>query len=183
MTRVALLVLHAFVAATALAGAIWVVPTMPLDWIKAGPFDDWTIPALALGFVGLLAATAFIVVLRRPRYGAAASIAVGAAMIAFEVVEIGVVGWTLTDPELEGYFQAWLQVVYLAVGSAQVLLGIGLWLARPGTRSSAAADTRASMYGHDVAIGAHTVEREPRRSESSRSETTVMVRGVRRGRT
>jgi hypothetical protein len=144
MTRVALLVLHAFVAITAISGAILVVPTMPLDWIKAGPFDDWTIPALALGFVGVIAAAAFGVVLFRPTYGPAASIMAGAAMIAFELVEIGVVGWTLTDPQLEGYFQAWLQLVYLVVGGAQVLLGIGLWRARAGRDSSTAAQSSAS---------------------------------------
>jgi hypothetical protein len=68
----------------------------------------------------------------------------GAAMIAFELVEIGVVGWTLTDPQLEGYFQAWLQLVYLVVGGAQVLLGIGLWRARAGRDSSTAAQSSAS---------------------------------------
>ena len=41
MARIALLILHALVAVSAIAGAIWVVPTMPLEWIKAGPFEDW----------------------------------------------------------------------------------------------------------------------------------------------
>lgn len=130
MTRAALLILHAFVAIAAIAGAIWVVPTMPLDWIKAGPFDDWTIPAIALGFVGVLAALAFGAVLRRPWLGALASVAAGAAMIVFELVEVTVVGWTLSDPRLNGNFQAWLQLVFLVVGTAQLMLGIGLWLER-----------------------------------------------------
>lgn len=130
MTRIALLVLHALVAVSAIAGAIWVVPTMPLEWMKTGPFDDWTMPALALGFVGALAAAAFVAVLVRPWLGALMSIAAGAAMIAFELVEIAVVGWTLSDPELNGYFQAWLQVIYLAVGLGQQLLGIRVWFAR-----------------------------------------------------
>ena len=130
MTRLALLVLHAIVAISAISGAIWVVPTMPLEWLKAGPFDDWTIPAIALGFVGVLAAAAFVTVLVRPWLGALASIVAGAAMIAFELVEIAVVGWTLGDPELSGYPQAWLQPIYFAVGSGQLLLGAGLWFAR-----------------------------------------------------
>lgn len=127
MSRALLLFLHAFVAVTAVFGAIWVVPTMPLDWIKAGPFDDWTVPALALGFVGALAAAAFVAVLLRARAGAPASMLAGAAMIAFELVEIAVVGWTLGDPELNGNVQAWLQPIYLGVGSAQVVLAMRVW--------------------------------------------------------
>jgi hypothetical protein len=129
VTRIALLVLNALVAVSAIAGAIWVVPTMPLEWIKAGPFDDWTIPALALGFVGVLAAGALVGLLVKPWLGALASVVAGAAMIGFELVEIAVVGWTLSDPELNGYFQAWLQPIYLAVGTGQLLLGMRHWSA------------------------------------------------------
>ena len=127
MSRIALLVVHGLVALTAIGGAIWVVPTMPLDWIKAGPFADWTLPAIALGFVGLIAAAAFVAVIVRPWLGALASVAAGSAMIVFELVEIAVVGWTLADPRLNGYFQAWLQPIYLGVGSIQLLLGVRLW--------------------------------------------------------
>ena len=91
MSRIALLVVHGLVALTAIGGAIWVVPTMPLDWIKAGPFADWTVPAIALGFVGLIAAAAFVAVIVRPWLGALASVAAGSAMIVFELVEIAVV--------------------------------------------------------------------------------------------
>jgi hypothetical protein len=128
LTRIGLLVLDGFVAVSAIAGAIWVVPTMPLDWIRNGPFTDWTIPAVALGFVGMLASIAFVALLVRPWAGALLSILAGLAMVLFEVVEIGVVGWTLTDPSLEG-FQKSLQLVYLIVGSAQVLIGFALWRA------------------------------------------------------
>ena len=127
MTRVALLVLHGVVALTAIGGAIWVVPTMPLEWIKAGPFDDWTIPAIALGLVGTIAAAAFIAVLARPWLGGLLSVVAGSAMVVFEIVEIAVVGWTLADPRLSGSFQAWLQPIYLVVGTAQLILGIRLW--------------------------------------------------------
>ena len=127
MSRIALLVVHGLVALTAIGGAIWVVPTMPLDWIKAGPFADWTLPAIALGFVGLIAAAAFVAVIVRPWLGALASVAAGSAMIVFELVEIAVVGWTLADPRLNGYFQAWLQPIFLGVGSIQLLLGVRLW--------------------------------------------------------
>lgn len=126
--RIGLVVVNGFVAVSAIAGAIWVVPTMPLEWIKFGPFTDWTIPAIALGFVGVIAAITAVLVLVRPWAGALASIVAGAAMVAFELVEIGVVGWTLTDPSLEG-FQKSLQVVYLVVGALQAGLGTGLWMA------------------------------------------------------
>jgi hypothetical protein len=128
--RLALIALHALVAVSAIAGAIWVVPTMPLEWIKAGPFDDWSIPAFALGFVGGLAAVALLAVIIRPWAGALLSVAAGAAMVVFEFVEIGVVGWTPADPRLNGSFQAWLQPAFLAVGSLQILVGVLLWLER-----------------------------------------------------
>jgi hypothetical protein len=124
--RSALIVLGGFVAISAIAGAIWVVPTMPLEWLKAGPFTDWTIPALALGFCGGLAAVTTIALFVRPWAGALLSIVAGLAMVVFEVVEIGVVGWTLSDPTLSG-FQKSLQLVYLIVGGSQILLGAMLW--------------------------------------------------------
>jgi hypothetical protein len=50
-------------------------------------------------------------------------------MVVFALVEVGVVGWTLSDPLLPDGFQKSLQLVYLIVGSVQALLGIVLWLA------------------------------------------------------
>ena len=133
LLRIGVVVANGLVALTAVPGAIWVVPTMPMEWIKYGPFTDWTIPAIALGFVGVVAVVAFILVLVEPWAGALASIVTGVAIVVFEIVEIGVVGWTLSDPTLSG-FQKSLQVVYLVVGGAQVLLGVALWAA---TRRSA----------------------------------------------
>lgn len=130
-TRIGLLILNGFVAISAIAGAIWVVPTMPMEWIKYGPFTDWTIPAIALGAVGVLAAATFVALLARPWLGALGSILAGVAMVVFELVEIGVVGWTLSDPTLSG-FQKSLQLVYLIVGSGQALLGWRLWRSTRG---------------------------------------------------
>jgi hypothetical protein len=124
--RIGLIVLGALVALTAIPSAFLVVPTMPPEWIKAGPFTDWTVPAIALFSVGMLAAAAVGALLARPWAGALASIVAGAAMVVFELVEIGVVGWTLTDPTLSG-FQKSLQVVYLVVGSLQIILALVLW--------------------------------------------------------
>ena len=58
------------------------------------PFPDYTIPALALGGViggGALFAAAMLVL--RERWGVVLSLAVGAAMMIFEMVETLVVGW------------------------------------------------------------------------------------------
>jgi hypothetical protein len=133
--RVGLVAVNGFVAVTAIYGAIWVVPTMPLEWIKFGPFTDWTIPSFALGFVGVVAAVGAVLVLVRPWSGALVSVAAGVAMVVFEIVEIAVVGWTLSDPSLAG-FQKSLQVVYLIVGTLQAGLGYGLWLLTRNTAPS-----------------------------------------------
>jgi hypothetical protein len=125
--RIGLVVVNGFVAVTAISGAIWVVPTMPLEWIRFGPFTDWTIPAIGLGFVGFVAAVTAMLIIVRPWAGGLASMAAGTTMIIFELVEIGVVGWTLSDPSLEG-FQTSLQVVFIVVGSAQAWLGFVLWM-------------------------------------------------------
>jgi hypothetical protein len=125
-TRIGLLFLTGFVAITAIPGGIWVVPTMPLDWIKAGPFTDYILPAIALFGVGVFAALVCVALIVRPWAGALGSILAGATMVVFELVEVGVVGFTLIDPG-PSYFQSWLQVVYLIVGTAQVLLGWRLW--------------------------------------------------------
>lgn len=128
MSRIALLVLNALLAVGAIGGAIWAVPAIPLEWMKAGPFDDFTIPALALGFVGIVAAAAFVAVLVRPWLGALASILAGSVLLVFLLVEIAVVGWTPADPALNDQFQAWLQPIFIGVGVALIGFGIGLWL-------------------------------------------------------
>ena len=60
--------------------------------------------------------------------GGAASVVAGALMIAFELVEIAVVGFALTEYGAENP-QAWLQVVYIAIGAIGVGLGYRLWKA------------------------------------------------------
>lgn len=127
MTRIGLVVLNAFVAFTAIYGAIFVVPTIPLEWLKYGPFTDYTVPALALGIlVGGSATLAAILLLVRARLGSVATIGAGVMIIGFELVEIGVVGFTLIEYDAS-QLQAWLQVFYLALGSLQVLFGYRLW--------------------------------------------------------
>lgn len=127
-------VLAAFTALTAIYGAIFVIPTMPRSVLHKGVlalFPDFTIPALALGILcGGGALVAFVTVLARPQLGALASIAAGAFMVAFELVEIVVVGFT--PAQTPDQFPAWLQVVYLVVGGAMVILGARLWKAETG---------------------------------------------------
>jgi hypothetical protein len=131
--RVALGLLELFVVLTAVQGAIFVIPNLPPAWIKGSPFADYTVPAFALGIVcgggSLIAALA---VTFRPMLGAALSIVAGVMMMAFELVEIGVVGLTLATSG-PGSPQAWLQVLYLAVGATIVVLGIRLFFAEGAT--------------------------------------------------
>jgi hypothetical protein len=120
--------LTAFMALTAIYGAIFVVPTMPRAVLRQGLlalFPDFTIPALALGVLcGGSAVVAFVAVLARPRLGGLTSVVAGILMIAFELVEIVVVGFTpVMAPD---QFPAWLQVVYLIIGAALVILGMRL---------------------------------------------------------
>jgi hypothetical protein len=126
-TRATLIVLQVFVAFTAIFGALFVVPTLPLDWIKAGPLTDFTIPAIALGVAcGGSAVVALVLLVIAPRLGGAASIVAGFFMIAFEVVEILVVGLALIEHGA-GNPQSWLQIVYLAIGAAGMAFGYHLW--------------------------------------------------------
>jgi hypothetical protein len=126
--------LAAFMALTTIQGAVFVVPNMPRSVLHQGVlalFPDYTIPALALGALcGGAALLALVTVFVRPRLGALTAMVAGLFMIAFELVEILVIGFTpLQTPD---QFPAWLQVVYLAVGAALVILGARLWKAETG---------------------------------------------------
>lgn len=132
--RGTLAALAAFMALTAIQGAIFVVPTMPRSVLHQGVlalFPDFTIPALALGLLcGGSALVAFVAVLVRPKLGALASIVAGIFMIVFELIEIVVVGFT--PVQTPDQFPAWLQVIYLVVGGAMVILGARLWRVETG---------------------------------------------------
>lgn len=133
--RCAIAALAAFMALTAIQGAIFVVPTMPRSVLHNGVlalFPDYTIPALALGvFCGGAALVTLVAVFARPQLGALAAMVAGVFMIAFELLEILVVGFTpMQTPD---QFPAWLQVMYLAVGGALVVLGARFWRAETGT--------------------------------------------------
>lgn len=133
--RATLASLEAFVAATAIWGAVFVVPAIPQEWLRKGlitPFTDTTIPAIALGVLcGGSALVAALYAIVRPRLGALLAIVSGALMVGFELVEILVVGFTPimypTQPP------AWLQPLYILLGVAIALLGARLWRAETGS--------------------------------------------------
>jgi hypothetical protein len=133
--RGAVIGLTAFIALTAIQGAIFVLPAMPRAALQQGVlalFPDYTIPALALGVLcGGAALLALVLVIWRPQVGALAAMLAGAFMVAFELVEIVVVGFT--PAQSPDQWPAWLQVVYLAVGGALVILGARLWKAETGS--------------------------------------------------
>jgi hypothetical protein len=139
--------LETFLAATAIYGAIWVVPAQPRALLEGSPFSDYTIPALALGSVGAGAALAAVLVLVRRTPGLRLSIAIGAAIMVFELVETAVIGLDVwlhavgVGPavaverlgNLEGIpaplgipLPLWLQPFYVIVGLVIVLLAVSL---------------------------------------------------------
>jgi hypothetical protein len=125
IVRRALITLLLFDAATAIPGAVYVVPTLPREWIAWGPFTDYTVPAIALGLVGVLSLAAAFGVIATPRLGAVAAIPAGLAMSAFEVVEVAVVGIAVFEhPEM---LQSWLQPIFFAVGLFVAALGLELY--------------------------------------------------------
>ena len=126
-TRTSLVVLQSFVALTAIAGAIWVVPTLPPDWFGSHVFATPTIPAFALGvLVGGSAAIAAIAAIVRPQVAGPLAILAGLTIIGFELVEILVVGLAVVEYGAQ-HPQSWLQIVYLVLGAIGVALGYALW--------------------------------------------------------
>jgi len=133
-SRGLLIVLSAFIAVTAIAGALFVVPTLPLEWLEGSVLDGYTIPALALGFVGGLATVTVVALIVRPDAAGALAALTGVAMVTFEIVEISVVGLSLVEHGFEEPV-AWLQVVYIVVGVLTAGGGLGLWLATADDRA------------------------------------------------
>ena len=127
-SRGVLAVLAGFIALTAIVGALFVVPGLPPEWLEGSPLGDYALPAVALGFVGLLALATVAAVVLRPDVAGVIGVVAGLAMIGFELVEIWVVGFSLVD---YGPTEpvAWLQVVYLAVGALTAGAGYALWRA------------------------------------------------------
>jgi hypothetical protein len=132
-SRGLLAVLSGFIALTAIAGAFFVVPGLPEEWIDGSVFTDYAIPAIGLGFVGGLALVTFLLVFVRPELAGILAALTGAAMVAFELVEVWAVGFSLVEYGLDQPF-AWLQVVYLVVGGSTAVAGVALWQATRADR-------------------------------------------------
>jgi hypothetical protein len=142
IARVGLIGLELFLGVTAVYGAIWVVPTLPPEWLAGTPFSDYTVPALALGVVvGGGAFLAAGLLLFGEELGVLVSGAVGLAIAIFEVVETMVVGLEVwlhalglgpapTGP-LAGVVgipaPLWLQPFYFMLGVVIVALAARLW--------------------------------------------------------
>jgi hypothetical protein len=136
----------------AIAGALWVVPSLPREWLADTPFADYTIPALALGMiVGLGALAATMLLLIRPHPGALVSGAVGIGMMVFELVEASVIGGDLwlqllgLGPVRKGLpatdvtgipaplgipLPLWQQPVFFILGAVIFVLALTLWRAQ-----------------------------------------------------
>src|SRR5262249_24426596 len=106
-----------------------VVPSLPRAWLHQGfiaPFAGYALPAIALGLLcGGSAIVAFVALFIRPQVGAMGAVIAGAIMVAFGLMEIAVVGFTpLRYPP---QFPAWLQVIYLVLGTSLIFLGLRMW--------------------------------------------------------
>jgi hypothetical protein len=124
--RVTLATLTAFLAVSAIAGALFVVPALPREYLVRGPFTDYTIPAVALGLlVGGSALLATVMTLLRPAIGAIIAIISGVMIIIFELVEIAIVGLTAIEQPTQLF--AWLQEFYLMLGGGIIALAVVLW--------------------------------------------------------
>jgi hypothetical protein len=103
-----------------------VVPQLPISLLRSGPFTNFTIPAIALGAVGLVAAVGAIASFWRHPLGSIASILAGGAIVCFEIVQAVVVGSLLNVPpglNDRGYVALWLQPFYSILGAGIVMLG------------------------------------------------------------
>jgi len=124
--RATLIVLQSFVAFTTMFGAFLVVPTLPLDWLQRGPMTDYTIPAIALGLVGVSAIVSVVLLVLGSTHAPVVTMISGAMMIAFEFVEIAIVGFAILVHGADNPV-SWLQVVYIAIGVVVMALAYRLW--------------------------------------------------------
>jgi hypothetical protein len=165
LLRGVLIGLDLLVGVSALMGGLIVIPTLPPEWLAGSPFSDYTLPALALTVIGVGAALGGFLVIVRPSWGLALSIAVGTAMAVFEIVETTVLGldvWLyalglgpvptspITEANLDGIpaplgipLPLWLQPAYFVVGI--IIAGTALRLWSDGRRGSIASANRPAV--------------------------------------
>jgi len=131
LVRIALVVLEAFVALSAVAGGIALLTGtfaqgIPVAWLQGTPFSDYTIPGLVLAIVvgggmGVAAVTVFI----HREWAVLISVVAGILMVNFEVVEAASVDSKAGNrlPLMAG-----LQVFYFVLGLAIFGLATSLWM-------------------------------------------------------
>jgi len=119
-SRIALLVIDAFVGLTALGGGITKatgIARLPPALLEGTPFRSYLIPGLVLALVvGGSATVATIATLFDNDAGATTSIVAGVIMV----------GWIAGELRLLRQ-QSWLEAVYFAVGLVMAGLGAAIW--------------------------------------------------------
>lgn len=91
--RKTLIGLEGLTALSSIAGAIFVVPFMPLKDLEGSAFSDYLIPALALGIlVGGTALLALLALLAQREEAILLAATSGIALAIFEVVEVTTIG-------------------------------------------------------------------------------------------
>lgn len=121
LLRSAVIALDSFLALTAAAGGVGLltgVNAPPIKSLSGSPFSDYTVPGLSLVImVGGSALVAAVMMIRRHRLAAHASVVAGAMVIGFEIVEVLVIG----SPA--GVART-LQIFYFSLGLVIALLAV-----------------------------------------------------------
>ncbi len=130
--RIALLVIAAFIATSAIEGGVAVLGgvvfgyKLPLTWLAGTPFGDYTIPGLALAIVVggsalIAAATVFI----HREWAVLVSATAGLMMVGFLIVEIVSIDSKLGNALLTSLA---VQLFYFVLGLALIGLAGFLWM-------------------------------------------------------
>jgi hypothetical protein len=116
--RIVSLALLTFLAVTAAAGGLGLLTGIlspPVGMLAGSPFTTYLVPGLVLLVcVGGLAATAAILVVMRHRLAWAASMMAAGMILAFEIVEIAIIGSPAGVARV-------LQALYIGVGIAIIV--------------------------------------------------------------
>jgi hypothetical protein len=95
--RSALIGIHAFTAANALAGAWYALagaPDVPKEWLEHTPFQDYRIPGAVLAVaVGGGQIAAFAALMRRDRHAKPLSTAAAGVLLAWIATQLAMIGY------------------------------------------------------------------------------------------
>jgi hypothetical protein len=119
----ALISLNTFLALTAIAGGRALLAgfqTPPVSLLQGSPFRSYLVPGLVLSVVvGGSAASAAVALVFRLRVAVLANLFAAAAVIIFEVVEVGVIG-SPAGPARN------MQILYFTLGAAIAALALSV---------------------------------------------------------